>query len=119
MIKLKTEKWCVIHYGGADAIVTIDNNDPEKFYWSGGFTWAVFQDDTYIVKEYGYYKEGDPKIDDLFLDFYKNHNVPDSYVCQSAGWLAPNGKFYPCEYYQHDTFATSLAAIYYDSLDGT
>lgn len=32
---------------------------------------------------------------------------------QSAGWLAPDGKFYPCRYFEHDRLAERLSRIYY------
>jgi len=117
----KNEKWAIIHFGGADAIVVIDEKNPEKFYWSGSSSWCIFADDTYIVEELGTFNnEKDyKKIDDLFIYFYKNFNVPEQYNSQSSGWLSPDGKFYPCDYYQHDSFARSLAAIYYISLEGT
>lgn len=40
-------------------------------------------------------------------------------VIQSAGWLAPDGKFYPCRYYEHDILAERLSEIYYGSRCGT
>jgi hypothetical protein len=121
MYKSKTEKWVVIHFGGADALVTLDEEEPGKFYWSGGPSWCTFSEDTYIVKEYGTFDNVAEyrKIDSIFLDFYKNYNTPRQYIQQSAGWLSPKGEFFPCLYFEHDQFARSLAAIYHDSLEGT
>jgi hypothetical protein len=120
MYKSKMEKWAIIHFGGADALVTLDEEEPGKFYWSGGPSWCTFSEDTYIVKEYGYLdSKSYNEIDALFLDFYKNYNLPEEDIRQSAGWLSPTGKFFPCSYFEHDQFARSLAAIYHDSLGGT
>lgn len=120
MNKLKRQEWVVIHYGGSDALVSLDPDRPDRFYWSGGPSWAVFREDTRIVKEYGWFTDGDPEIDQIELDFYQNFNVPrPAPPHQSPGWLAPDGKFYPCAWYEHDGYARRLAAIYYSSLDST
>ena len=112
-------EWCIIHYGGSDSLVTIDNQDRNKFYWFGSSSWCTMDsgDNTHIVKSYGFIDEMDEvTIESIEKDFYKNYNVPESFVQQSAGWLAPDGKFFPCLYYEHDSFARHLAVIYYDTL---
>lgn len=40
-------------------------------------------------------------------------------IKESAGWLAPDGKFYPCEFFEHYELAEQLALLYYneDSAD--
>jgi len=38
---------------------------------------------------------------------------------ESAGWLAPDGLFYPCENAGHDRLATELAFEIYNSTGGT
>jgi len=35
------------------------------------------------------------------------------------GWLSPAGRFYPCEFRQHDRFASILTRNYYNSHEGT
>lgn len=35
------------------------------------------------------------------------------------GWLSPAGSFYPCEFRQHDRFASILTRKYYRSYEGT
>ena len=32
---------------------------------------------------------------------------------QSPGWIAPNGRYFPCAWYEHDTRAQQLAENYY------
>ncbi|MCG3161487.1 MAG: hypothetical protein JMDDDDMK_02670 [Acidobacteria bacterium] len=32
---------------------------------------------------------------------------------QSPGWIAPNGRFFPCPWYEHDSHADELARNYY------
>ena len=32
---------------------------------------------------------------------------------QSPGWIAPNGRFFPCPWYEHDSHAEELARKYY------
>ena len=119
MREFEAQRWCIIHFGGAEALVTIDKYDPNNFHWSGGITYCCFNKDSYIVEELGTVMEDDDKrIDEMFLYFRKNFNQPRSWIEQSGGWLSPHGNFYPCGWHQHDSWATSLAAIYYDVLDG-
>jgi hypothetical protein len=115
------QHWVIIHFQGRDSLVTIDERNPDKFYWFGGPSWCTFIDDSYIVKDYGYLWDvkDDQKLDELFLKFYKNYNIPIEEIKQSAGWISPSGKFYPCQYFEHDAYAKRLAAIYYNSMGGT
>jgi hypothetical protein len=119
-MKSEKQRWCVIHFGGAEALVTIDKKNPNNFHWFGSVSYCSFNEDSYIVEELGIFDELESdKLDELEINFYKKYNIPESYIEQSGGWLAPDGKFFPCSYYQHDGFARSLAAIYYNSLGGT
>lgn len=38
---------------------------------------------------------------------------PGEWNAQSPGWVAPNGRFFPCAAYEHDTMAEELAVKYY------
>jgi len=41
-------------------------------------------------------------------------------LIQSAGWLSPDGLFFPCNIYEHDELAIKLSQQFYDNnLDGT
>lgn len=37
---------------------------------------------------------------------------------QSSGWIAPNGKFYPCESYGHMDSAAAIYSEYYPPVVG-
>ena len=43
---------------------------------------------------------------------------PEAELKVSGGWLAPDGKFYPCGYMQHLGEAYHLALVHYNSDDG-
>lgn len=38
---------------------------------------------------------------------------PARTIFQSPGWIAPNGRFFACTWYEHDTRADELARKYY------
>jgi hypothetical protein len=38
---------------------------------------------------------------------------------QSAGWISPEGRFYPCKSWEHDSFAIDLAITIYGFNNGT
>jgi hypothetical protein len=38
---------------------------------------------------------------------------PSRKLSQSPGWIAPNGRFFPCSWYEHDKRAEELAKTYY------
>ncbi len=40
-------------------------------------------------------------------------SFPSRRVSQSPGWIAPNGRFFPCSWYEHDSRAEELAKAYY------
>ena len=113
-------QWAVIKWGKVYASVQFDHRDPKKWYWGGSFSWCCSEKKVEIVKDYGYISSDNyKKIDEIELDFYKNFNVSEkSDPIESGGWVAPDGSFFPCKFFEHDAYAKSLAAIYHDSLDG-
>jgi hypothetical protein len=40
-------------------------------------------------------------------------SFPARKLHQSPGWIAPNGRFFPCLWYEHDSQAEELARRYY------
>ncbi len=40
-------------------------------------------------------------------------SFPARKYSQSPGWIAPNGRFFPCPWYEHDSHAEELARRYY------
>jgi hypothetical protein len=52
------------------------------------------------------------------LAFYRDYPAKKSPPIFSAGWVAPDGSFYPCESWGHDSLAERLSANHYKSLDG-
>ncbi len=40
-------------------------------------------------------------------------SFPVRKLSQTPGWIAPNGRFFPCSWYEHDTHAEELAKKYY------
>jgi len=44
--------------------------------------------------------------------------MPKKEVSQTAGWLSPNGDFYPCESSEHDLIGMRLCETYYGITEG-
>jgi hypothetical protein len=40
-------------------------------------------------------------------------SFPARRLVQSPGWIAPNGRFFPCSWYEHDSQAEDLARKFY------
>ncbi len=40
-------------------------------------------------------------------------SFPARKLFQSPGWIAPNGRFFPCSWYEHDACADDLAQKFY------
>lgn len=111
-------RWAVIKWMDRDCFVEFDHRDSTKVYWGGTFS-HYYIEDPEIVKDYGYISSDDyKKLEEIELDYYFNFNVPKKATpFQSAGWISPQGDFYPCEYYQHDSVGKHLAIIHYKSFD--
>jgi hypothetical protein len=106
----------VLRRGGKEpeALVTIPGPRENSFYWWFGPSWNT--EPYEIVYTY----PGGIDEDAITLHFYKTFGVPVpvSLYTQSAGWIAPDGKWFTCRGWEHDSLAKNLAAIHYDSLSG-
>lgn len=119
MKPITVNRWAVIKWGDVDAFVEFDHKDPTKFYWGGTYS-HCYTADPEIVKDYGYISSDNyKKIEEIELDFFFNFNVPKKATpFESAGWISPEGDFYPCKYFEHDSFGKHLAVLLYKSFDG-
>lgn len=112
--------YAIKHVPGANGVwsgpslVTIRGN---TIYWGGGpshmSVHGDWDDTVKIVKDYGEidnmeYDAIDNLYDQFDLDF-----PPIAETKVSAGWLAPNGKFYPCHFQEHLSEAQHLAFVLY------
>lgn len=111
------ERWVAIDFNGTVSLVTLDSDDPTKFYWGGGSSWCVFLPTTRIVKDYGLVDDmDDDKIDAIELEFYKEFTVRKAEKpFQSAGWISPEGDFYPCSWRGHDSLAKAISRVLFNS----
>lgn len=94
------------------SLVTIRGNN---VYWSGGPSYMPVHDweNVQIVKDYGEIDDMDEdKIDDLFDQFTLDF-PPEAELKLSGGWLAPDGKLYPCRFMEHLNHAQELAFVHY------
>lgn len=74
------------------------------------YSYVPFQiADITVIKEYlSATLNDDTAYEQFYQDFPPTHRIQ-----QSPGWLAPDGKFYPCRYFEHDILAGRLSKIYY------
>ncbi len=72
-----------------------------------------WDEEVQIIKDYGEIDDmAYHAIDDLYDQFTLDF-PPKAELRLSGGWLAPNGKFYPCAYSEHLRIAQDLAFIHY------
>jgi Zn-finger protein len=73
--------------------------------------------DMQILQEYGRVGKDDYEGQDkLILRFHRQFYKPESRLAQQAGWLAPDGKFYPCHAWEHGDKAFNLFCACYNRL---
>lgn len=66
-----------------------------------------------IVKEYGTLDDKDEAGWEAVEVQFARDNPPQTGVCDSPGWLAPDGVFYPCCSWEHDSMAWFLYRYVY------
>lgn len=103
---------------------TLVEIEGDTLYWDGGPAHMTIHPDTEIEHVKHYVNEHRYKSDDWWdrVDEIRNQFEfdfpPEAKLKVSGGWLAPDGKFYPCGYMQHIGEAYSLALVHYNSDDG-
>lgn len=115
-------EWKAIEYDGIKSLVAMDPWVPEKFYWQGRSSWCIKTIKYSEIKSYGRIDEDEEgEIEKITLDFHKTVGEEDLRVglARSGGWISPEGVFYHCENWEHDSLAERLTAIYHDCLIGT
>lgn len=93
-------------------------------YWGGGPAHMTIHPESEIEYVKHYENEHDYKSDEWWdrVDEIRNQFEfdfpPEAELKISGGWLAPDGKFYPCGYMEHLSEAYRLALVLYNSDDG-
>jgi len=97
----------------------------EKFYRpEGGPTYFYLPKGEYsIAKNHGELDLNDDDdfkvIEDLVIRNYKDHHQPVCELRESAGWLSPDGNYYPCRPWEHDYQAEVICRAVLCVLMGT
>jgi len=122
-----SEWWAIKYKAGprsnwiGPTLVEIDN---DTLYWDGGPAHMTIHPDTELEHVKHYVNDCDYKSNDWWdrVDEIRNQFEfdfpPEAELKVSAGWLAPDGKFYPCRYMEHLSEAYRLALVYYNSDNG-
>ena len=94
------------------SLITIRN---DAVYWRGGPSYMTVHDwdKVQIIKDYGEIDDMDRGNIENLYDQFDLDFPPIAETKVSAGWLAPNGKFYPCQYMEHLSEARHLAFVHY------
>lgn len=122
-----SEWWAIKYKAGPKSrwmgptLVEIEEN---TLYWDGGPSHMTIHPDTEIEHVKHYVNDCDyrssewwDRVDEIRNQFEFDF-PPEAGLKVSAGWLAPNGKFYPCHYMEHLSEAYRLALVHYNSDDG-
>ena len=123
MNDMQKERWLAAKLHTHDNIlrpvlITIRSNSG-VFYWAGG---PSYSRDTFdILKEYDEkdYLDGYGELDysKLSAQFCRDFPIPEDLPRRSAGWVAPDGKFFACHSQEHDSTAFHLDKQYYPEDD--
>lgn len=100
-------------YWQGPSLVTIRG---DTIYWRGGPSRMHIHDmdgTVKILKDYGEIESGDEDTIDQLYDQFDHDFPPEKELKVSAGWLAPNGDFYPCRYTEHLDVAQHIAFVTY------
>jgi len=103
---------------------TLVEIEGDTVYWDGGPAYMTIHEESEIEHVKHYVNVHDYKSDDWWdrVDEIRNQFEfdfpPEAELKVSGGWLAPDGKFYPCGYMQHLDEAYRLAFVHYNSEDG-
>lgn len=111
----KYEFLAIKYMVGADRDVEVgpalvSTSDRNKFYHQLGPGYMVLESYT-TLKSYGSYSLDDDAVDGILvqfvLDFY-DHKPESGIAAGKSGWLSPEGIFYVCEDWEHDSLAYNL-----------
>jgi hypothetical protein len=121
---LRIQEWNQNHYDdfGEPFLCVYDIKKPDIILWNGGPSYRTIEPErVQIVHIYSSYSVNDD-YEKSWIAFYKTYrplkSQPENAPEQSAGWLAPDGRFYTCHYAQHTRMADRITAILYNSMDG-
>lgn len=81
------------------------NSSIERVYHHDGPTWMPLIAGEYEVLRV--FRPGTQYISAL-LALYEQYGPEPEAPCRSAGWIAPNGAFYPCDYGNHRSTAYAI-----------
>lgn len=88
---------------------------PDRMYWFGGVSYAYFNPSVQILHTLG--TTDDPDVEDAFeIEYWREWNPPAVTPISLNGWLAPDGKWYGCEFGAHDGVAKQISAALYGIL---
>ena len=94
-----------------DGIPTIARIKNDTIYWDGGGH-CPLSDDYKIIKGYDW-----PEEEPNDAEFYRDFGPQPQPLTQGAGWLAPDGRFWPCQSYEHNYYERALSYMLYGEYD--
>ncbi len=114
MAKKEFERVLLIEHHGEEVLVGIKNGNK---HWNCGVSRCTFDPEVdKVIKEFPY--ECDEDLDAILLEVDAKQCPKPTRACARLGWLAPDGKFFPCAYCAHKSVAGFLCAKYLKKLGG-
>lgn len=117
--KVKNKWYAIKHKPGpksnwvGPSLVTIEG---DTVYWGSGPSHMFVHDwdeEVQIIKDYGEVDSQDYDKEDEIYNQFRLDFPPEAELKLRGGWLAPDGKFYPCRYMEHLNHADDLAFVHY------
>lgn len=115
-MKPERNDWAVISGGKDFSYSLVCFKNEKDFYWGQTSSFCTMLEEYKIVEIIG--KVPSSKWDDMEIAYVKKYQpIKSSDVKESAGWLAPDGKFYTCSYGGHRSLSIKLSCHYYDQIE--
>lgn len=113
-------RYLAIEWDGAKSLVAQSRTHPERLHWFGGMSYCHRTPDMKILAIYplpeDYTYEDEDRIE---VEFYQTINPAQPGILGKDGWLAPDGRFYPCQYGEHYSVAKALVAKHFETISST
>jgi len=110
------KEYLAVQWSGSDMPSLMTTKDRQKLWWGEGSSYCYLTEECKIVKSYGTPTNPDDALEVWYQ--YAQDWPPQIGVVYSAGWLSPDGTYYPCAEWAHDSTISQIEDyLQVDSID--